>query len=611
MMEKPTRSFQRSQERSQWQALFQQNTGDPVQMLVTIFDKELPAPSTEFGQEDRIRVSMRDGIGLATRVFLPAGQGPWPVILTRYPYPMAALMKALGRVWTRHGYAFVAQECRGTNASEGVWVPWEHERDDGLDTVDWLKRQVWSNGNIGMWGRSYLSGVQWVMADQLPPEVKALVLSVNGTERYRQLYMNGMFRQDAFTSWAFANSEVKTRQDPGELYQQALYARPHLDVDVKLLGQELPWYREWISNVSREGEYWKRSVWNVLQHIPPQVHTPVLMVGGWYDHNLDGMIRAYEQFPEQTKAASRFVIGPWIHALESSGDLDYPDSDVLGTFTIKQATEWFDHQLKGQSYPYRKGGIDAYIIREGRWQVWDRGFPQTQKQAYYLRPGQEVYPSSGQLTSEASSTQERISYTYNPDNPVPTQGGEGLLAFSFGPTYHGAAPSSLKQAEPGSRADVITFLSAPLQMDVAIQGRIKAHLRVSSDVDDTAFTVKLMEVFPNGNAYNIRDGISSLAYRNGATQPQDYVAGEAVDIEIELWPIAWTIKQGSQIRLDISSSNFPAYHVHPNVSGPWAEQQQVRIAQQTLFIGGAQSYVEFPVADASLHADGIFTAEGA
>jgi uncharacterized protein len=369
MMEKPARSSGRSHERSQWQALFQQNTGDPVQMLVTIFEKELPAPSTAFGQEETIRVSMRDGIGLATRVFLPAGQGPWPVILTRYPYPMAALMKALGRVWTRHGYAFVTQECRGTNASEGVWVPWEHERDDGLDTVDWLKRQVWSNGNIGMWGRSYLSGVQWVMADQLPPEVKALVLSVNGTERYRQLYMNGMFRQDAFTSWAFANSEVKTRQDPGELYQQALYARPHLDVDVKLLGQELPWYREWISNVSREGEYWKRGVWNVLQHIPPQVHTPVLMVGGWYDHNLDGMIRAYGQFPEQTKAASRFVIGPWIHALESSGDLDYPDSDVLGTFTIKQATEWFDHQLKGQSYPYRKGGIDAYIIREGRWQV--------------------------------------------------------------------------------------------------------------------------------------------------------------------------------------------------------------------------------------------------
>jgi putative CocE/NonD family hydrolase len=323
------------------------------------------------------------------------------------------------------------------------------------------------------------------------------------------------------------------------------------------------------------------------------------------------MIRAYEQFPEQTKAASRFVIGPWIHALESSGDLDYPESDVLGTFTIKQATEWFDHQLKGQSYPYRKGGIDAYIIREGRWQVWERGFPQTQKQVYYLRSGQQVYPSSGQLTSEASSTQERISYTYNPDNPVPTQGGEGLLAFSFGPTYHSAAPSSLKQAEPGSRADVMTFLSAPLQADVALQGRIKAHLRVSSDVDDTAFTVKLMEVFPNGNAYNIRDGISSLAYRNGATRPQDYVAGEAVDIELELWPIAWTIKQGSQIRVDISSSNFPAYHVHPNVSGPWAEQQQVRIAQQTLFIGGAQSYVEFPVASASLHADGIFTAEGA
>jgi uncharacterized protein len=253
-----------------------------------------------------------------------------------------------------------------------------------------------------------------------------------------------------------------------------------------------------------------------------------------------------------------------------------------------------DHQLKGQPYPYRKGGIDAYLIREGRWKTWDGGFPQIHHQTYYLRASQDGYPSSGQLTSEASSTRETISYTYDPANPVPTQGGECLVAWSLGPTYHGAAPSSLKQAEPGSRADVITFLSAPLQTDLVIQGRVKAHLRVSSDADDTAFTVKLMEVFPGGNAYNIRDGITSLAYRNDASQPLAYVAGEAVDVEIELWPIAWTIKQGSQIRVDISSSNFPAYHAHSNLSGPWAEQSEVHNAQQTLYIGGAQSYIELP-----------------
>jgi uncharacterized protein len=305
MTEKHAHSSLRDQERHNAADLFQQHAGDPVQMLVTLFEKELPAPSTESGQEEAVRVSMRDGIGLATQVFLPAGQGPWPVILTRSPYPiMTALMKALGRVWTRHGYAFVAQDCRGTIASEGVWVPWENERNDGLDTIDWLKQQTWSNGNIGMWGMSYLSTVQWLIADQLPPEVKALVLAVNGTERYRQLYMNGMFRPDAFTSWAFANSGVKTQQESGELYQQALHVRPPVDVDVRLLGQELPWYRAWIGNVSREEAYWQSGVWNMLQHIPPYVHTPVLMVGGWYDHNLDGMVRAYEQFPVQTKAES-------------------------------------------------------------------------------------------------------------------------------------------------------------------------------------------------------------------------------------------------------------------------------------------------------------------
>jgi uncharacterized protein len=334
------------------------------------------------------------------------------------------------------------------------------------------------------------------------------------------------------------------------------------------------------------------------------------MIGGWYDHNLSGMLRAYEQFPEQTKADSRFVIGPWVHTLESGGDLEYPNSNVLSMLMIKEATAWFDHQLKGLPYPYRKGGVEAYIIGEERWENWNGGLPQTGSQRYYLNTSQDANTSSGQLTREAPTIQETITYTYDPLDPVPTRGGECLLAWAFGPTYQGPEPGSVKQDEPGSRADVLTFLSSPFSKDFAIKGRIKAHLRVSSDADDTAFTVKLMEVFPSGNAYNIRDGITTLAYRNGATQPQTYRAQEAVDIEIELWPVAWTIKQGSRIRVDVSSSNFPAYAAHSNFSGPWAEQQQVRIAQQTLSIGGEQSYVEFPVADASLHADGIFTAEG-
>jgi putative CocE/NonD family hydrolase len=587
---------QGSQSANQLWLLVSSGIGDPVESLVTVFEKELPAPSTEFGQEEQVRVRMRDGIELATQVFFPIGTGSWPVILIRSPYVMmAVIMNAFGKLWARRGYVVVVQACRGTGNSEGKWVPWENEREDGLDTLDWLRKQSWSNGNIGLWGMSYLSGVQWIMADQLPPEVKALVLSVNGTERYRQLYMNGMFRQDAFASWAFANSGVKTTQDPGELYQQSLYVRPHMDIDVRLLGEKLPWYREWISSVSSESEYWTDGIWNELQHIPPRVQTPVLMIGGWYDHNLDGMIRAYEQFPEQTKAESRFVIGPWIHSLESGGDLDYPNSDVLGTFMIKQATEWFDHQLKGQPYSHRKGGVEAYIIGEERWEVWDGGFPQVSSQKYYLNTSRDEDTSSGQLTFEASSAKGIITYAYDPTNPVPTKGGECLLAWGNGPTYQGAAPSSVRQDEPTSRADIITFLSSPLQTDVAMKGRIKAHLRVGSDADDTAFTVKIMEVFPNGNAYNIRDGITSLVYRNGATQPQLYVAGEVVEVEIELWPVAWTFKKGSQIRVDISSSNFPAYHIHANFRGPWAEQNEVRTAQQTIYVGGKQSYIEFPV----------------
>src|SRR5258708_18349223 len=127
MRESAGRSSQRAQERTQRQALFQQNAGDAVQELVTIPEKELPAPTAECGREEQIQVSLRDGITLATQVLLPSGIGPWPVILVRSPYPgMAPLLNALGKVWARQGYAFVGQACRGTGGSQGTWIPWEN-----------------------------------------------------------------------------------------------------------------------------------------------------------------------------------------------------------------------------------------------------------------------------------------------------------------------------------------------------------------------------------------------------------------------------------------------------------------------------------------------------
>ena len=179
---------------------------------------------------------------------------------------------------------------------------------------------------------------------------------------------------------------------------------------------------------------------------------------------------------------------------------------------------------------------------------------------------------------------------------MPTKGGAALLAYISGDP-NASPPASVVQREVGERSDIISFVSEPIRKDMRIAGEMKANLYVSSDAEDTSFTVTVMEVFPDGTSYNIRDGIASLRYRKNDFKPHEYVPNEIVKVEIEMWPITWTIKEGSRIRVDVSSSNFPAYHAHPNILGAWAIQREYKIAKQTIFTGGAyHSKIVIPIA---------------
>lgn len=170
-----------------------------------------------------------------------------------------------------------------------------------------------------------------------------------------------------------------------------------------------------------------------------------------------------------------------------------------------------------------------------------------------------------------------------------------MLAFIL-PGFNGAKPANAWQEGLCERDDVLSFLTEPLTEDLKIAGNISLHLTVASDAEDTSFTGKVIEVLPDGRAVNIRDSITSLAYRNNAEVPQLYNPGEPVEVELHYWPIEWTVKKGSRLRLDISSSDFPKYHAHPNRAGNWAEIADVRKAIETLFAGqGVESYMELPL----------------
>lgn len=543
----------------------------------------LPAPRCEPGPVSIHRVSMRDGTELHTRVYMPDGAGPWPVVLIRNPYAgIVPMLEVTASIWNEYGYAAVVQDCRGTGQSGGEWTPFVNERLDGLDTIEWIIRQRWMDGNIGTYGHSYLSAVQLAMADRFPQEVKAMVLSGYSTERFRSHYMNGMFRMDVYTGWALENAGIEPL-DPENLFARAVSTRPHIEMDERLFGQQLPWYRQWITSTSPLDEYWRSGFWAELREIPRYIQTPVLMAAGWFDHHLDGMLRDFNKLPQGTKAMSRLIVGPWVHTLSTSGDLEYPDGEMN---LLGEAIRWFDVHLRGAGEPQPAGETMTYVVREGLWRRWPGGLEADGCRTLYLAGGDRDGDKAPHRIADMPFPREvRAGYQYDPQNPVPTRGGAGLLRYLSG-APDAPKPASLLQEPPGYRDDVISFLSEPLEDDLRIAGSVAVHLFVSSDAPDTAFTANLMEVAPDGSAYNIRDGITSLSYRNGVQRPVDYMPGRVEEVVIKLWPITWTVRKGFRLRLDVSSSNFPAYHAHPNVSGSWALQADTRVARQIIHFGG-------------------------
>lgn len=579
---------------------------DVINTMQSLVKNELPVPSHEYGHYEDHMVEMRDGIKLTTRVLFPNGEGPWPVILVRNPYsPVNSDLHMQQPIFVlvKFGYVIVYQQVRGAFESEGNWLPFENERDDGLDALKWIISQPWMNSNIGTFGGSYLGHVQWCMADQLPVEVKTMYFSIYGGDPYEGYYKNGMFRFGGWVFWAMEMMEphrnldvdpVKVRSESIERFKKILSKKPHISVDEKLFGQECKWYRNWITNTYPDDDYWAKGYWGEYQKVAECVNIPVMIQTGWFDFFLDSMVKTYLRLSDRVRSQSRFVISPWHHGNIVGGDLQFPNDNILGTGLVKDALEWFDHHLKGKPYNHPKGVVETYVMGENKWKTWNGWIQSSGVRRYFLNGYVADSRTAGELVHTPVEGSADVSFMYDPDDPVITRGGNLLINY---PDLDLIADTSIAQEPPGTRQDIITFLSEPLDEELRITGSIKAHLFVSSDVEDTSFTVKLIEVYKDGRSNNIQDGINTLVFHNGSHR-EIYCPGSVIEMILELTPTTWTMRKGSKIRLDISSSNFPAFHIHPNVAGIWSMQEHCRIAKQTVFMGKLNpSHIEIPFSD--------------
>lgn len=547
-------------------------SGVPVECDYTYFEEMVPGA---------------DGFRLLSRIYLPEGEGPHPVIVTRTPYVYMGRGDTipLGREYASRGIGYIQQDCRGKGGSEGFYSPNVNERADGIALYRWLDSQPWC-GDIGIFGSSYTALTGWIVADSLPDKVKAMYLSHYGVDRHVSCFRAGLFRQDIMSGWLIDNAEEEIirpareeGQPVGENYYPFYLYRPHAEADVAVLGQRLDYYRDWITHTNHDDPYWNSGVWADLKTASAAVSVPITVVAGQFDHHEEGTLLGYERLSPEVKEHSRLVLGSWNHNFQQTP-----------THVPHEKGRYFDIQADMFSWFHTiliKGGMPekeilVYDIEGDRWLRAD---------SWPINTGKErrLYLQGGLTLSEKKAAHGVVEYDYDPLDPVYARGGETVFTTW---SRRGSNP----QDPVGSRDDVLNFLSEPFTEDVTIAGSVRLLLDVSTDVDDTAFAFTLCEVTPSGETYNMRTSITTLGYRAGLLKDRvSYVPGQKVTVEIVALPMVWTVRAGNRLRLDVKSSNFPEYAVHPNYAGVWAEQPLTRVAHQSIHLGGHASYLSLPI----------------
>ena len=477
----------------------------------------LPAFVAERATRQDVMVPMPDGVELQTRYYLPEGDGPWPVVFLRIPYPAAGFLDGECEIYVRYAYACVWQMVRGRGGSGGEWSPFVHERDDGLAAVDWIVAQPWSEPRVGMLGPSYLGGVQWAIASARHPAVKTIVPMVFGTDGYDSAYEGGMFRHELVGTFMTLIPDEGFYPLRGRRYQRALAHRPRREMDTVAAGEPVEWVAPWIDAWERGHPYWQSEKAQELTRGPQQIQVPVLLIGGWSDAFLPTQLDTWQALA--TQADSTLVVGPWDHLGGTKGDIPLGgvDDDVGLADTYFQTArilDWFDHHLKGQPARYPVGKALTYVVGEERWAVRGAWPPPAVPRRVALGQG-DAAACNAPLQASPAASDAVATFRYDPADPTPSLGGAGSLATIL-PSFRGVPAGFVDQGSLcEDRADMLGWASAPLEAPLHLAGAARVQLQVASDAADTAFNVRLLEARPDGRLIHIREGIRALSFRDG------------------------------------------------------------------------------------------------
>jgi len=580
------------------------------------------------------KVAMRDGVRLTTDVYLPEGAGPFPVVMERTPYgrnetsrsemtavnPVPVPRSAVAQQLVGKGYAAVYQDCRGRYGSEGRFVKYLSDGEDGFDTCAWLMAQPWCDGRICTMGLSYAAHTQAALGCLDPPGLVGQVLDSGG---FYNSWTGGIRQFGAFelkqATWAYNNALISPEAEADPVMRAALAAE-----DLRDWFTRMPWkpghsplrhhpdYEAYLFEQWQHGPfdaYWQQlGIWAQGWH-DRYSQAACVHMSSWFDPypltatgNYTGLMRA-------GRGPQRLILGPWTHGARSQtqfGDVEFGPAATIDSWAgdwLRYRLRFFDQVLRGtpDGEPtvrlFLMGGGSGRRTAEGRldhgghWMTaTDWPVPEARPPPFYLHRDATL------LAVPPGPGQPPLSFGFDPRNPVPTIGGNltslepvatgGSFDQVESPDFFGCAPPYLPLA---SRPDVLVFQMMPLDAPVRVVGPIEAELFVATDGPDTDFTAKLIDVYPpspdypQGYAMILTDGILRLRYAEDPSSPRLREPGEMVRARVTLFPTANLFSAGHRIRLDVSSSNFPKFDVNPNTGEPDGQARLTRVAINTVF----------------------------
>ena len=548
--------------------------------------------------ERDVPARMRDGVSLYADIYRPSDPGQYAALLMRTPYNKTDAVTDFVIDAVKHGYVVALQDVRGQYRSEGEFNPYLQEINDGYDSIEWLAAQPYVNGKIGTFGLSYPGADQWMTAVTRPPHLAAMVPAMTFANSRHFLYQGGIF-EAPILAW-YLQRQAKARRQRGLPYSTIEEARAaiskyfdewvsYVPLDELPLMKNFPLWKEWIDHPDN-GPYW--APYDIESQYS-KVQVPCLNVTAWNDddYGQPGATRNFVGMEEHggsevARRGQSLLIGPWTHGIPTLGrttfgGIDFgPNAGINYTETLLR---FFDYWLKGIDDGYsQEAPVRYFVMGENIWRDAQDWPPLGTKPTDWMLGG-------GGRLSLSPSDDSKASFVYDPRNPLRAPG-EGV--------YYAGGPGSPDWRSVTNRRDVLVFTSEPVKQDTEITGQILAHLWFSSSAPDTDVSMRLLDVWPEGNSVNLTAAPGMLRARYRSTEhetaPMPLKAGQPVELEISLGYTSYVIRAGHRLQVYIGGSIYP--YVNPNTWEPFRSWTQAVPATDTVYFGSRyKSRITVPI----------------